>query len=216
MNRDTSQKTNLDSLIQKIKSDGIQEAERKSAEIIQEAKKKASDIIEAATHDSENMIKKAEDALQKRDEIALKALKQAARDIILNIQETLIKTFDSLIRKECQKNLTPEILEKVLFKIIEEWQKDKDEVLSLEVVLSESDKHALFDGFFSKLKEDIRNDIELKTDSNIEAGFRIGLQEEHFYYDFTDEGIADIFASYLNHELRSLLTDPLKKVVKKQ
>ncbi|ODS31987.1 MAG: hypothetical protein SCARUB_02875 [Candidatus Scalindua rubra] len=46
-------KTNLNDLIQKIKSEGIQEAERKSEEIIKETELTASKILNKARQDAE-------------------------------------------------------------------------------------------------------------------------------------------------------------------
>ncbi len=48
MKSEENSKTNLNDLIQKIKSEGIQEAERKSEEIIKEARLAASEILNKA------------------------------------------------------------------------------------------------------------------------------------------------------------------------
>ena len=48
MKSEENSKTNLNDLIQKIKSEGIEEAERKSEEIIKEARLAASEILNKA------------------------------------------------------------------------------------------------------------------------------------------------------------------------
>ena len=207
--------TNLEGLIRKIKTEGIQEADKKSAEIIQESEKKASEIRNAAEQEAETIIRKAEEEIKEREKIGREALQQAARDIILNIRESLIDSFDALLKKECRKIFPPETIEKILFEIIKEWQKGEDGAIEFEVVVSEADRKALSDFFLSKLQKKIRSGIELKTHPDIAAGFRIGIKGEHLYYDFTDESIAEVLAAYLNPQL-SLLVNNFKKLEKKE
>ncbi|MEK6764821.1 MAG: hypothetical protein AABY49_01140 [Planctomycetota bacterium] len=208
-----SSNTNLNDLIQKIKSEGIEEAERKSEEIIKEARLTASKILNKAGLDAEAIIKKAEEEIRKKEIIGKMALEQAARDIILSIRTSLTEIFDSLIKREYQTVLSGKTLEAVLIKLIEGWQRDETGDLNIELLLSESDRNALLEGFLSKLNEEIKAGIELKAHPNIEGGFRVGVKGSHVYHDFTDEGIAEVLAEYLNPRFYNFL-DSLKKSAK--
>ena len=203
-------KTNLDDLIQKIKSEGIEEAERKSEEIIKDARLAASEILNKATQDAEAIIEEAEEGIRKREDSSKIALEQAARDIILNIRTSLTETFNSLIKREYQQVLSGKTLETVLIKLIEGWQENGMGDTNIELLISESDRDALFEGFLSKLNEEIKTGIELKTHPDIEGGFRVGMKDNHVYYDFTDEGIANVLAEYLNPRFYNFI-DSLKK-----
>ena len=213
MKSEENSKTNLNDLIQKIKSEGIEEAERKSEEIIKAARLTASEILNKAGLDAEVITREAEEEIGKKECISRKALEQAARDIILSIRTSLTEIFDSLIKKEYKNVLSGKTLETVLFKLIEGWQKDEMGDLNIELLLSESDRNALLEGFLSKLKEEIKAGIELKVHPDIEGGFRIGMKDSHVYYDFTDEGIADVLAEYLNPRFYDFI-DSLKKSAK--
>ena len=208
-----SSNTNLNDLIQKIKSEGIEEAEKESEEIIKEARLTVSKILDNARQDAEAIIKKAEEEVRKREGIGKMALEQAARDIILSIQTSLTEIFDSLIKREYQTVLSGKTLETVLIKLIEGWQKDEMGELNIELLLSESDRNALLEGFLSKLNEEIKTGIELKAHPNIEKGFRVGVKGSHVYHDFTDEGLAEVLAEYLNPRFYKFI-DSLKKSVK--
>ncbi|MGR3175473.1 MAG: hypothetical protein ACUZ8N_12865 [Candidatus Scalindua sp.] len=210
MKSEENSKTNLNDLIQKIKSEGIEEAERKSEEIIKAARLTASKILNKAGLDAEVITREAEEEIGKKECISRKALEQAARDIILSIRTSLTELFDSLIKREYQNVLSGKTLETVLFKLIEGWQKDEMGKLNIELLLSESDRNALLEGFLSKLNEEIKAGIELKVHPDIEGGFRIGMKDSHVYYDFTDEGIADVLAEYLNPRFYDFI-DSLKK-----
>jgi V/A-type H+/Na+-transporting ATPase subunit E len=205
-----SSKTNLDDLIQKIKSEGVEEAERKSEEIIKAAEFTASKIVDKARQEADAITRDAEEEIRKKECISRKALEQAARDIILSIRTSLTEIFDSLIKKEYRNVLSGKTLETVLIKLIEGWQRDETGGLNIELLLSESDRNALLEGFLSRLNEEIKAGIELKAHPNIEGGFRIGMKGSHVYHDFTDEGIADVLAEYLNPRFYNFL-DSLKE-----
>ncbi|MFQ5686828.1 MAG: hypothetical protein ACE5GV_09225 [Candidatus Scalindua sp.] len=213
MKSEENSKTNLNDLIQKIKSEGVEEAERKSEEIIKEAELTASKIIDKAREDAEAITREAEEGIEKKESISKIALEQAARDIILSIRTSLTEIFDFLIKREYRNVLSGKTLETVLIKLIEGWQKDEMGELNIELLLSESDRNALLEGFLSKLNEEIKTGIELKAHPNIEGGFRVGIKGGHVYYDFTDEGIAEVLAEYLNPRFYNFM-DSLKKSAK--
>lgn len=205
--------TNLNDIIQKIKSEGIEEAEKKSEEIIKEARLTASKILDNAALNAEAITKEAEEEIRKKESIGKMDLEHAARDIILSIRTSLTEIFDSLIKREYQTVLSGKTLEAVLIKLIEGWQRDETGDLNIELLLNESDRNALLEGFLSRLNEEIKTGIELKAHPNIEGGFRVSVKGSHVYHDFTDEGIADVLAEYLNPRFYSII-DSLKKSAK--
>jgi V/A-type H+-transporting ATPase subunit E len=210
MKSEENANTNLNDIIQKIKSEGIEEAERKSEEIIKEARLSASEILNKAGLDAASITEEAEERIRKREESSKIALEQAARDIILSIRTSLTEIFNSLIKREYQNVLSGKVLETVLYKLIEGWQKNEMGDTDIELLLSQSDRDTLFEGFLSKLKEEIKSGIELKIHPDIEGGFRIGVKDSHVYYDFTDEGIAGVLAEYLNPRFYDFI-DSLQK-----
>ncbi len=70
MKSEENSKTNLDDLIQKIKSEGIEEAERKSEEIIKAARLTASEILNKAGLDAEVITREAEEEIGKKEGIS--------------------------------------------------------------------------------------------------------------------------------------------------
>ncbi|MBT3879481.1 MAG: hypothetical protein HON76_18730 [Candidatus Scalindua sp.] len=205
-------KTNLDDLIRKIKSEGIEEAERKSDEIVKDARITASKILDKARQEAEAIIEEAEEGIRKREDSSKIALGQAARDIILNIRASLTEIFNSLIKKEYQQVLTGKTLETVLIKLIEGWQENGMGDTDIELLVGESDRDVLFEGFLSKLNEEIKSGIELNTHPDIEGGFRVGMKDNHVYYDFTDEGIANVLAEYLNPKFYNFIESLIKDI----
>ncbi len=210
MKPEENSNTNLNNLIRKIKSEGIEEAERRSEEIIKNAKLAASEILKKAGLDATTITEEAEKNIRKKESVSEIALEQAARDIILSIRSSLTEIFNSIIKKEYQNVLSGKTLETVLVKLIEGWQKNEMGDADIELLLSETDRDNLFEGSLSQLKEKIKSGIELKAHPDIEGGFRIGMKDGHVYYDFTDEGITAVLAEYLNPRFYNFI-DSLKK-----
>lgn len=205
MKRPETQTINLNNLIQQIQSEGIQAAEKKSDEIIQKTKEKASLIIADAKKKAQAILKETEEEIRKRERNSNKAIELAARDLALNIQQSLIRQFESLIKKECRQSMSGNYLKDLLTKFIEAWTENRDHDLNLEIFCSEVERDALFENFLARFQEELREGIELKFHPDIEAGFRISFKEENLYYDFTDKTIADALAEYLSPKIRNLL-----------
>ena len=206
--------TNLNDLIQRIKREGIEEASKKSNDILKEAKTNASRIIERAKEEASTIIDDAGIEIKNSENISNKAIEQALRDAILTVRQSIVEMFDSLIETECKDALSGNTFETILLKIIDGWLENKEDVLNLDIFLSESDKNMLFENLLVKYKDKIKGGINFKVHPRIEAGFRIGIKNENFYYDFTDESIAHILSEYINPKLRNLLDSIIEKNAK--
>ena len=207
------EETTLDALIKKVQAEGIDEANRKAEEIIKQAKGRAAAIIDDACKEAEVLHKKAEEEIKTKEENSRKSLDQAARDTVLTVQNSLAELFESLIQKKCSQNLTEENLSSFIRLIIKGWQKDRDKSPDFEILLNQKDRDALFEGFLASLKDEIKSGVELKAHPDIEAGFRFGAKGEHMFYDFTDQGIAEVLAAYLNPRFKDLINS-LNKIGK--
>ena len=211
MKREENSKTNLNDLIQRIKQEGVEEARKKSSDIFREAEKTASVIVGRAKKEAMIIVDDAEKEIKKKQEASKKVIEHALRDALLSFRKAVVEIFDSIIKEECHAVLNKDLLEKILLNVIEAWQKDKDKNLDILLTLNETDRNALFEGFLMKLKEKIRGKIELKLSPDIEAGFYIGFRDESFYYDFTDEVIAQILSVYLDPKLCGIIDSVIKK-----
>jgi V/A-type H+-transporting ATPase subunit E len=192
----------LKTIIEKIKQEGVGEAEKKAADMIKEAEAKGKGIIEEAKKKA--ILKEAE-----RDATALKkngqeAVKQASRDVLLSLREKIVDLFDIIIKKEVAAQLSPAVLKEMIVKLAKSFTKGQE--LDVEVLLSDRDKKSLEEELFSALKKEIKKGITIKVSPKIERGFRIGQKDKESYYDFTDEAIAEAFMTHLNPKIVEILT----------
>jgi V/A-type H+-transporting ATPase subunit E len=191
----------LEHLIEKIKSDGIAEAEKSAAEIIENARKEAEGIIKKARADAEQIIADARKEADKLKTNAESALKQASRDTVLVTKEKLLKLFDAAFKRELGSALSPEFVKDLIIKIVDSWGRDKQ----LEVLVSEKDLQQLQDLVFSQSRAQLKETVTIKVDKGISKGFRVGLKDSNVYYDFTDESIAEFLGEFLNPGIREIL-----------
>lgn len=191
----------LDYLIEKIKSDGIEEAKKSAAEIIKKAQKETDEIVKKAETDAAKIIADAEKEAEKLQANAEAALKQASRDTVLVTKEQLLKLFNTAFKKELGETLSPEFMQDLILKIVDSWGKGKN----LEVLVTEKELQKLQKLIFTKGRKELEETLTIKVDKGISKGFRVGLKDNNLYYDFTDESIAEFLGEFLNPRIREIL-----------
>jgi V/A-type H+-transporting ATPase subunit E len=191
----------LDSLIEKIKTDGVDAAKKQADKILSETQKEADQIIKKAKEEAEQFRKKAEtDAVsyQKNSEAAIQ---QAARDTLLVLKEKITAMFEQILLSDIDKLMNKDFLKDLIVEFAKTWAKDDD----IQILVNGVDADALKAQLKRSLSDNIKGDIEIKLDKKIEHGFRIGKKDSHLFYDFTDESILDALRVFLNPKLAELL-----------
>jgi V/A-type H+/Na+-transporting ATPase subunit E len=193
----------LNELIEKIKKEGVGEAENRANQIIDDANKQASEIVEKAKKEAAEMVARARADQQQFEAAGKETVKQAGRDLILNIKASLTSIFDSVIKREVSAGLSEDVVAELVPVIIKEWMnKNTDKI---EVLLSKEDSVKLEQTLLSKLSAEMKKGIEVKAHPNIKSGFRIAEKNGDSYYDFTSEGIAESLIQHLNPVLGEII-----------
>ena len=189
----------LKNIIDKIKQEGVDEAEKQAQAILDEARTEAKTMLEEAAKKADETRKQAEKDAAAFRVNSEEAVKQASRDALLGLKENMTVLFDRIIKKNIAGQLSPEVLGAMMSKMVNNLKKESS--MDLEVILSEKDKKAAEDLFMAALSAEIRKGVTVKASPNIESGFRVGEKGENVYYDLTDEALADAFKIYLNPKL---------------
>ena len=185
----------LNTLIEKIKRDGIIEAKKQSEAIIKQAEEKKEAIINEAEARAGLIVKEAEEKADKVKDNSRKAIIQAVRDATLSLKEEIKNLFDAILKKEIQQTLRDEFIAELILRILEGWPKDRK--IGLELSLNQKDKKGLENLILAKIKKELASGITFKVNPNINKGLYIGMKGEDFHYDFTDEAILEILREYL-------------------
>ncbi|MBU0878039.1 MAG: hypothetical protein KKD55_00325 [Candidatus Omnitrophica bacterium] len=194
----------LESLIEKIKKEGVEEAMRAVQEIAKEAQDKAQEIINEAQAQAGKIIDEAKKEADKLEYNSELAIKQAGRDLILRLREEISRLFSNVLKRSLTHTLTPQFLGELVVKIIDQWLPQR-EAQTIEIIVNDKDKQKLEELILSQLKKEAGDRLEIKINNNIDCGFRIGIKGEDVYYDFTDESILESLKEFLNPTVSALL-----------
>ncbi len=195
----------LKELIDKIKTEGVGEADAKAKQILDDAEHKSAEIINRAKKEAEDIISKAKAEAAQFENAGKEAVRQAGRDLILNIKSTLTKLFDSIIKNETSNAMSEEVLKDIIPKILSGWDSVSDR--GIDLLLSPDDAKKLEKALLGKLSSELKGGVEIKPHSGIKAGFRISEKGGDSYYDFTDEGIAENLIQHLNPVLSQIISE---------
>ena len=201
----------LKELIDKIKNEGVKEAEEAGKKIKDEAESKKSELISNAEKEAAEIIEKARQEAANAEERGNEALKQSGRNLLLQLNTTIQKIFEETVTKEVKEAYSEKILEETIIKLINGWS-EKGEA-KLEVLLSEEDCGKIESSLKAKLGEKMKEGITIKPVADIEAGFKISEKEGKLYYDFTHKGIAECLMEYLNPKLGELMNKIIEEGV---
>lgn len=201
----------IQNLVDKIKKDGIASAEEQAAAIIGEAEKRAKAIVETAQADAAALLKKAETESERFAQASEAAVKQACRNALIAFQEGLVKALDSFIKTETNKAYTADVLKSLIPETVKGWLKEHTDD-DLAVILSPANAKELEGALSGAFKKEIEKGIEIKSDTQLSGGFRIGIKDGSAYYDFSAEAVADLFSNYVSSRAARLLKDAAKEL----
>ncbi|MFH1519836.1 MAG: hypothetical protein ABIE75_04610 [Candidatus Omnitrophota bacterium] len=193
----------LESLIAKIKKDGIEEAKKKAGEIIGKAKQEAETIIKAAKEEALRLEKEAKVSAAKLEIKAKDSLKQAARDLSLALKGELVAIFSRILKDRTADALTPGFMGEIILKIIDKFSTGNE--LVWEILVNKADKEKLEKLLLASFKSEAKKTIEVKVSKAIDKGFHIGIKGEDVHYDFTEQSILEALGEFLNPSLWAIL-----------
>lgn len=192
----------LENLIERLKAEGVEGAQKRATEIIAEAEKKAAEITAEAEKQAKEMIAKAEAKAKQFQQNSEVAIRQAARDGELLFKSRIMALLDSVFKAQVKQTLEPNFLKEMILKVVEKWSAQGP----VQVLVSEKDAEKLEALLLSALKDEAKKGITLQVSRNISGGFQIGQKDGNVYYDFTDESLTEVMRSFLNPRINELLS----------
>ena len=190
-------------LIEKIKNDGVKNAEESAAVIISDAEKKAAALVEKAEKDAAEIKSQAQNEAARMEQAGKEALKQAGRDLLLGVRKDVEELFDKILQAGTAETLKGDSLKECVVSIMKSW--NSEEVKDLTVLVPEKQLKELEGNLKQELKAEIDKGLEIKPFNDIEAGFRISSKDGRAFYDFSDEELMAMLSKYLNPALMAIL-----------
>lgn len=195
----------LKELIETIKKEGVQNAEEQSSQIIKNAEEKANKIIKEAEEKASGIVKAAQEEAAKSKMTGKASLKQAGRDLILDVQDRLKAIFTRLTEEETAAHFDGDTLRNAIEAVIKGWVEKNTSDLT--VLVPDKLLNSLEKSFFEDLASEMKTGIEVKPFPDIKAGFRIIEKDGRAYYDFSAETVAEVLSKYLNDRLASIVAE---------
>lgn len=189
---------NLQSLIETIKSEAIIVAKQQADEIISEAKKEADSIIKIAENKRKFILDEAEKEVESSKINGNNALKQAARDIVITLENDIKKMFETILETEVKNSFSNDVVKNAILKIIAQVGSET-EIHLPEKSISE------IESYIQKQLQDTKKNIKIVPNNSLINGFEIHKKEEGWSYKITSKELTELLHSYLNVKWKTLL-----------
>ncbi|MDR0932859.1 MAG: hypothetical protein LBM70_07580 [Victivallales bacterium] len=192
------------SLLDKINEKGVKAAEASAATIVEAAEKEAKAIRDKAKADAEASAKHAEEhasSLQKRAE---SAIRQAARDIILELQQELESRLTRAVSDAANQALTPEFMAQLVKELAGAFAAKPNDQLTVLTALK--DVAPLDAALKASLKSSFVNAPKVFGDAGIKGGLEVNFKNGEVYFDFSSEAITELVGDYIGPRLFAILS----------
>lgn len=184
----------LQGLLEKINRDGVEKANAEAVRIVGDAKAKAAALVKAAESAAAQAKAAAEKAAADYQARAAETVKQAARDVVLGVRESVTRLLEGLLAKDVEAALADDAVAVGLVSAA-----IRDLTGPGEVVAGAKLAAAL------KAQAAALKDFTLVTDEALGTGFSVRLDGGRVEHAYTGEVIAAELAKRLRPDLAALL-----------
>ncbi|MDD2519987.1 MAG: ATPase [Kiritimatiellae bacterium] len=194
----------LQHLIERIRKEGVESGEKAAESLVAEAKKKAAAIVADAQKQAKDLVAKAEKDAEAFAARGRQTLKQAARDLLISINESVGGVVGGMAAEKVEQALTPEIMGRMLVKLAEAYGRDGDQG-GIVAMLGEEDAAAVKAFIAKEYQDKLAAGIQIESAKGVFKGFRVGRKDEQVFHDFSADAIADSLAGFLRPELAEIV-----------
>lgn len=196
----------LQELIDQIKKEGVESAEKQAQEIIESAKAEAEKITANAQAQADKILENAKSENERFVKSGEDAIRQAGRNLLISFRESVSREMDAILNKSVNDLYASENLAQIIINAIEGWA-NKPDAENIEVILNSDSLNALEDKILAGIKEKMLSSVTLKANDNFDGGFRISVNNGTAYYDYSAEAVVEMLSNYLSPKITELLKE---------
>ena len=196
----------LQELIDQIKKEGVEAAEAQAVSILESAKAQAEKIISDANAKANKILADAKNENERTVRSGEDAIRQAGRNLLISFRESVTKELNAIIGENVSSVYSSDALSQLIVKAVESWL-SKPDVTDISVILGNDDLARLEASLLSGLKAKMLNGVTLKANDNFDGGFRIAINDDGAYYDYSKDAVTDMLSNYLSPKLTALLKE---------
>ena len=198
---------NLQNLLERIQKEGVQTAEQKADQIIKDAEAKAQSILNDAKTQAQSDVAKAETEAKSFDAHAKQSIQQAARDVVLSVQQQIDKTLQSIVRQKVSEALSADGLKNIVLKVAEAYAKGLPNEARIEVLLSEDERRAIGDALVAEFGKSAQTGLTVSASDTIISGFSLSVVDGNVEHDFSGEAVTEALCALLRPRLAELIRE---------
>jgi len=186
-------------LLERIKSDGIDAAQAEAGRIVSSAQAQAKTLVADAEKRAADLEAGASARVEALEKASKLALAQASRDTILALRARVEEFMRAAIHSSTAETLDAGYVAKLLPEVLASLAKDSGKDLT--VFFPSKTLESLDGALANRLAKEIGAGVQFKPFDGIDAGFRVAVDASGARYDFSAESVADILASRVNKRL---------------
>lgn len=195
----------LQGLLNKIHTDGIQKAEEEKAAIIADAKKEAAKIIADAKAQAETDSEKAKAFAAAEQDKAFKAIQQASRDAVIALKADLLAKLNAVARDCAAKAMTPGLMGQIILEMAKAYRQNPSSDAGIELLLPQKEQGEVEGVLKSALLADLKANLKINLTNEFGAGLQISFADNEVFFDFSDEALADILCKFVGPKLAAVI-----------
>jgi V/A-type H+-transporting ATPase subunit E len=215
----------VDTLIQKLRDEGVNQGRTQAAQIVADAQKQADSTVKQAQQQAEQIVNQARKEAENLKRASNQALEVALRDTVLALKSQLTRRFTGevqrLVGTETEK---PEILEKLILEVVGRVKEEAVQAQQVEVLLPtkivgfeelrqhpEELEQGILSHFIRLINEDLlREGVNFGIAKDNKGGLQLRLVDRDVVLDLSDAAIADVLLEHLQPRFRALLEGIVK------
>ena len=189
---------NLDALLVKIRTEGVDKARAEADAIVAQARKDAEKIVATARSEAEQCKAQAQADADRFQQGAEATLRQAARDVRMKLEQDITSLLERTLGGEVDATLEAgAIVGKLVEEAVETYLRDGAVTVAAAPKLAEALKARLAQ----------KGEVKVVTDAQMGTGFRVLLKGGRVEHDFTGEAVTQALTALLRPQLAKLLKD---------
>ena len=189
---------NLDALLVKIRTEGVDKARAEADAIVAQARKDAEKIVATARSEAEQCKAQVQADADRFQQGAEATLRQAARDVRMKLEQDITSLLERTLGGEVDATLEAgAIVGKLVEEAVETYLRDGAVTVAAAPKLAEALKARLAQ----------KGEVTVVTDAQMGTGFRVLLKGGRVEHDFTGEAVTQALTALLRPQLAKLLKD---------
>ena len=198
----------LQSLLEKIQREGIEKAAAERDEIVNKANAEAAAILAAARAEAEKMRADAAndaEALKKRAE---SAIRQAARDILLELKSELQRRVAAVTRNRMDEALSSEFIAGLVREIATAALSSADKAASgkLEVMVGPAKCEEVAKLITASVGADLVEKMTIFPNAAAGRGLKVSVEGNEVFFDFSDAALTEMICEYAGTRISAVIT----------